>query len=136
MLSGRSAVPPVCYLGRYHVQVSALDEPVLDAPPGPSFPAAAVDRLLRRRPTALTTAMNGEPTAIFPIGAFERVMPLDILPIPLLRALAVGDTERALSLGCLELEEEDLALCTFVCPSKLDYGALLRQTLMQIEKEL
>ncbi len=136
VLSGRSAVSPVCYLGRYHVQISALDEPVLDAPPGPSFPAAAVDRLLRRRPTALTTAMNGEPTAIFPIGAFERVMPLDILPIPLLRALAVGDTERALSLGCLELEEEDLALCTFVCPSKLDYGALLRQTLMQIEKEL
>jgi Na+-transporting NADH:ubiquinone oxidoreductase subunit A len=41
-----------------------------------------------------------------------------------------------LDLGCLELEEEDLALCTFVCPSKLDYGALLRRTLLQIEKEL
>jgi Na+-transporting NADH:ubiquinone oxidoreductase subunit A len=84
----------------------------------------------------MTTALNGEPAAMLPLGSFERVMPLDILPTPLLRALAVGDTERALDLGCLELEEEDLALCTFVCPSKLDYGALLRRTLLQIEKEL
>jgi Na+-transporting NADH:ubiquinone oxidoreductase subunit A len=39
------------------------------------------------------------------------------------------------ALGCLELDEEDLALCTFVCPSKFDYGALLRTCLMAIEKE-
>jgi Na+-transporting NADH:ubiquinone oxidoreductase subunit A len=62
-------------------------------------------------------------------------MPLDILPVPLLRALAVGDTELAKDLGCLELEEEDLALCSFVCPGKQDYGALLRAALSRIEKE-
>ncbi len=73
---------------------------------------------------------------MFPLGSFECVMPLDILSTPLLRALVVGDTERALDLGCLELEEEDLALCAFVCPSKLDYGKLLRRTLTQIKKEL
>jgi Na+-transporting NADH:ubiquinone oxidoreductase subunit A len=61
-------------------------------------------------------------------------MPLDILPTPLLRALLVQDLETAQSLGCLELEEEDLALCSFVCPGKCDYGALLRSCLESIEK--
>ena len=53
----------------------------------------------------------------------------------LLRALIVGDTERAESLGALELDEEDLALCTYVCPGKVNYGPLLRQNLELIEKE-
>ena len=62
-------------------------------------------------------------------------MPLDILATPLLRALAVGDTDKAQALGCLELAEEDLALLSFVCPGKLDYGPLLRDALGKIEKE-
>jgi Na+-transporting NADH:ubiquinone oxidoreductase subunit A len=62
-------------------------------------------------------------------------MPLDILPTQLLRALLVGDTDTAQGLGCLELDEEDLALCSFVCPGKIDYGALLRVCLERIEKE-
>jgi Na+-transporting NADH:ubiquinone oxidoreductase subunit A len=70
-----------------------------------------------------------------PIGAFERVMPMDLLPTQLLRAIAVSDTDSAQQLGCLELEEEDLALCSFVCASKYDYGPLLRQVLERIEKE-
>jgi Na+-transporting NADH:ubiquinone oxidoreductase subunit A len=70
-----------------------------------------------------------------PLGQFEWVMPLDILPTQLLRALLVGDTDLAQALGCLELEEEDLALCTFVCPGKLDYGPLLREALERIERE-
>jgi Na+-transporting NADH:ubiquinone oxidoreductase subunit A len=72
---------------------------------------------------------------MIPIGTFEQVMPLDILPTQLLRAIAVGDTDAAQLLGCLELEEEDLALCSFVCPSKYDYGPLLRLALARIEKE-
>jgi len=70
-----------------------------------------------------------------PTGAFERVMPLDILPTQLLRALVTGDTETARELGCLELDEEDLALCTFVETGKVDYGPILRQNLQQIMKE-
>lgn len=57
-----------------------------------------------------------------PIGTYERVMPLDILPTLLLRDLIVGDTDSAQALGCLELDEEDLALCSFVCPGKYEYG--------------
>ena len=70
-----------------------------------------------------------------PIGAYELIMPLDILPSQLLRALIVGDTASAQELGALELDEEDLALCTFVCPGKYEYGPILRDNLTRIEKE-
>ncbi len=60
---------------------------------------------------------------------------MDILAVPLLRALLVGDTQSAQKLGCLELDEEDLSLCTFLCPSKYEYGPVLRENLTQIERE-
>jgi Na+-transporting NADH:ubiquinone oxidoreductase subunit A len=62
-------------------------------------------------------------------------MPLDLIPTLLLRSLISRDTTTAQDLGCLELDEEDLALCTFVCPGKYDYGSILRDNLMKIEKE-
>ena len=70
-----------------------------------------------------------------PIGSYEKVMPLDIVPTYLLRALIVGDTDQAQALGCMELDEEDLSLCTFVCTGKYDYGSILRRNLMTIEKD-
>ncbi len=88
----------------------------------------------RRKRLALTTARHGAPTAMLPLGGYERVMPLDILATQLLRALVVGDDETAKALGCLELEEEDLALLELVCPSKGSYGVLLRACLERIEK--
>ena len=91
--------------------------------------------LLGRRPLALTTTTNGSPRAMLPIGNFEAVMPLDILPTQLLRYLIIGDTEMAQKLGCLELDEEDLALCTYTCSGKYEYGPILRDILTRIEKE-
>jgi Na+-transporting NADH:ubiquinone oxidoreductase subunit A len=79
--------------------------------------------------------MHGRPAAMAPFGGFEKVTPLNILPTQLLRALLVGDTDMAQALGCLELDEEDLALCSFVCPSKINYGASLRDALQRIEKD-
>ena len=70
-----------------------------------------------------------------PIGAYEQVMPLDILPTQLLRSLIVGDTDSAIALGALEVVEEDLALCTYVCPGKYEYGPILRDNLTTIEVE-
>ena len=70
-----------------------------------------------------------------PVGSYERVMPMDILPTQLLRAIIVGDIESAQNLGALELDEEDLALCTYVCPGKYEYGPILRDNLSRIEKE-
>ena len=70
-----------------------------------------------------------------PIGSYEEVMPLDILPTQLLRALVSHDLEGCEKLGVLELAEEDLALCEYVCASKTDYSVLLRDMLTTIEKE-
>ena len=70
-----------------------------------------------------------------PVGTYEQVMPLDILPTQLLRSLIVGDSDQAQALGCLELDEEDLALCTYACPGKYEYGPILRDVLNSIEKE-
>jgi len=82
-----------------------------------------------------TTSTNGSERAMVPIGAYEKVMPLDILPTQLLRALIVEDMDSAISLGALELDEEDLALCTYVCSGKYEYGPILRGNLERIEKE-
>lgn len=142
VLSGHRARPPENYLGRFHLQLSAIAE----ARPGDdagwlgarnafSTHSMLVPNRPEKRRFAFTSALHGRSTAMLPLGGFERVMPLDILPTQLLRALLVGDIDAAKALGCLELDEEDLALCTFVCPSKLNYGPLLRATLAQIDKE-
>lgn len=144
VLSGRASSGEIFgYLGRYHNQVSALREGrerVFLGWLGAGFDMFSVSRaflssLIPGKKFAFTTTTNGSHRAIVPIGMYERVMPLDILPTFLLRSLAVHDVERAEQLGCLELDEEDLALCTFVCPGKQDHGRILRENLTLIEKE-
>jgi Na+-transporting NADH:ubiquinone oxidoreductase subunit A len=80
----------------------------------------------------LSILPKSPPGPTLPLEAFERAMPLDILPVPLMRALSVGDVEAAERLGCLELVEEDMALLSYLCPGHADYGALLRQMLDEI----
>ncbi len=142
--SGRHAVNELAYLGRYHLQISAIHE----APPrqffgwlrpgGNKFSSMNVflsSLSCKRKAYEFSAGLHGSPRAMIPINTFEEVMPLDILPTQLLRALLVGDTDMAQKLGCLELDEEDLALCSFVCVGKHDYGAVLRKNLHMIEKE-
>lgn len=83
----------------------------------------------------LTTHAGGSHRAMMAFGQLDRVMPLDILPTLLVRDLVVRDTDEAQALGALELDEEDLALCTFVCPGKYDFGRELRICLDIIERE-
>ncbi|MFH1570765.1 MAG: Na(+)-translocating NADH-quinone reductase subunit A [Gemmatimonadota bacterium] len=143
VLHGRLATAPLDFLGRYHLQVSALREGrnrVFLEWQKPGFGKYSVKRvyasaLAGRKLFEFTTSTEGSPRAMVPVGSYERVMPLDILPTFLLRALVIGDIERAQELGCLELDEEDLGLCTFVCPGKTDYGPILRRNLEIIEKE-
>lgn len=143
VLSGRTAHGVENYLGRYHQQLSVLlegRERVLFGylSPGTERHSALgiyLSSLFKGRRFALTTSTNGSPRAMVPVGSYERVMPLDILPTQLLRALIVGDIEVVQSLGGLELDEEDLALCTYVCPGKYEYGPILRDNLTRIEKE-
>jgi Na+-transporting NADH:ubiquinone oxidoreductase subunit A len=141
VLSGRRAATPLCWLGRYHTQISVLPEStdrefLAWARPGMSKYSAIrayAAHLLHRGDFELTTSQNGSPRAMVSIGSFEKVMPLDILATPLLKALLVRDTDSARDLGALELDEEDLALCTFVCNGKYEYGPYLRETLTDIE---
>lgn len=144
VLSGRRAVGPTGYLGRYHVQISVLREGREREFLGwqrPGFDKFSVKHVFASgfaadsRRFQFTTNANGSRRAMVPIGMYEQVMPLDILPTFLLRALLTGDTEQAQALGCLELDEDDIALCTFVDPGKADFGPLLRDTLTTIEKE-
>lgn len=141
VLNGHQASGPLAFLGRYHNQVSVLGEgspreffswmrPGLNKY---SAIRAYAAHWLKKNSFPLTTSQNGSPRAMVSIGTFEKVMPLDILPTPLLKALLVEDTDRARELGCLELDEEDLALCSFVCNGKYEYGPFLRMNLDEIE---
>ncbi len=131
------------FLGRFHQQISAIDDGAQReflgwmAPGSTSYSVlpAFLSALLPKRDRALSTAVNGSRRAMVPIGAYERVMPMDLMPTHLLRALALGDVEWAEELGVLELDEEDVALCTFVCPGKYEYGAALRRTLSSLAAE-
>ena len=131
------------FLGRYHQQVTVIPEGRRREFLGWLMPGRNrfsannlyLSSLMQEREMRFTTSQNGSPRAMVPIGNFERVMPLDILPTQLLRALLVRDTDMAQALGCLELDEEDLALCSFVCSGKYDYGPVLRTNLELIEKE-
>ena len=143
VLSGRGANEGLPYLGRYHVQVSILREDrerklVGWLMPGTRmhsvFPAF-LSKWVGEKSVEFTTNTNGSTRGMVPIGTYDTVMPLDILATQLMRSLLVGDLEKAIELGCLELDEDDIALCTYACPGKYEFGPVLRDVLTQIEKE-
>jgi len=142
VLSGRKAAGEFAFLGRYHNQVSVIREgrerPFLH------YLRAGVNNhsalpiyisSLSKKLFNMTTSTNGSERAMVPVGGYEDVTALDILPVQLLRALIVGDTEMAQKLGCLELDEDDVGLYTYVCVGKYEYGPILRDNLTTIEKE-
>jgi Na+-transporting NADH:ubiquinone oxidoreductase subunit A len=141
-LSGRQAVGTAAYLGRFHNQITVLPEDRERALFGWIMPGrgrySGLNLFWSRRRGGLLdlgTSLHGSPRAMVPVGAYERVMPLDLLPTQLLRALLVDDVETAEALGALELDEEDLALLSFVDCGKHDYGPALRRNLEQIWRE-
>ena len=145
VLYGHTAADWSAFLGCYSNQVSALQEgrarelfgwivPGKDKYSALNVYTSSVDRKDHRL-FPLTTDKNGSNRAIVPVGAYESVMPMDILATPLLKALVIGDSDQAQLLGCLELDEEDVSLFTFVDPGKHDFGPVLRANLTKIEKE-
>ncbi|MBV1915574.1 MAG: Na(+)-translocating NADH-quinone reductase subunit A [Pseudomonadales bacterium] len=143
VLSGRKAMGAVAYLGRYHNQISVLKEGrerellgyLTAGRDRHSVMGVYVSKFMKALKLPMTTTTNGSERPMVPVGSYEAVMPLDILPSHLLRALVVGDTDTAQKLGCLELDEEDLALCTYACPGKYEFGPILRDNLTTIERE-
>ena len=143
VLSGREAFANIAYLGRFHDQVSVLPEG-RERPAFHFFTLGAnrfsklpiyISQFFGGKKYNFTTTSNGSPRAMVPIGVYEEVMPQDYLPTQLLRALIVEDIITAVDLGVLELDEEDLALCTFVSPGKYEFGDILRDNLTRIELE-
>lgn len=142
LLSGRTAAGVEAFLGRHHLQVAVLAEGrerefVHYLRPGThrySIYSIYLGKWLKKI-FPFTTSSNGSPRAMVPVGTYEAVMPLDILPTQLLRYILVGDTDTAQALGVLELDEEDLGLCTYVCPGKYEYGPILRDVLTRIQVE-
>ncbi|BDX05429.1 Na(+)-translocating NADH-quinone reductase subunit A [Planctobacterium marinum] len=143
VLHGMHAHGVHAYLGRYATQVSVVAEDsekkflgwITPGSDKHSITRAYLGHMGGGKLFNMTSTTNGSDRAMVPIGNYERVMPLDVLPTLLLRDLLSGDTDGAQTLGCLELDEEDLALCTYVCPGKYDYGSVLRDCLDKIEKE-
>ena len=145
LINGREAIGSYAYIGKYHNQICAIEEP--NSSDRELFDWALLGRnrfsklgifissLLKNKEFNIKARMYGPDRAILPLGVYEEVFPLNLLITPLLRALAVGDTQELQSLGILELDEEDLALCSFVCPSKYDFSYLLRERLNAIEVE-
>lgn len=149
VFSGHRSHGTMAFLGRYHRQLSIIREDrsrnflgylslgankhsVL------SIYLSSLSKLLKflpQRMLDISTTTNGSPRGLVPTGSYERVMPLDILPTQLLLALLTNDIDTAIELGCLELDEEDLALCTYACPSKYEYGPVLRSVLTKIQQE-
>jgi Na+-transporting NADH:ubiquinone oxidoreductase subunit A len=143
VLNGVTAQGVHGFLGRFHTQVSLLKEGrekkflgwITPGSDKHSVTRAYLGHLGGSKKFDMTTTTNGSERSMVPIGNYERVMPLDIIPTLLLRDLISGDCDSAQTLGCLELDEEDLALCTYVCPGKYNYGPILRDCLTTIEKE-
>ena len=145
VISGREAIGPYAYLGRYHNQISVISEPNSKdrdfmnwLTPGPrkfSKIPLFLSALFPKKIFKFKALMNGSDRPIVPIGIYEEVLPQNFLPTVLLRNVVLMDTEKIQALGGLELDEEDLALCSFVCPGKYDFGSLLRAGLTKIELE-
>lgn len=144
LLCGRqSSYAPTAYLGRFHRQICVIEEPGAREFLGWAVPGfkkysalnVVASKLLGAQKFNFSTTLSGSHRSMVPIGAYEKVFPLDMEPTFLLRSLFSRDTERAKDLGVLELDEEDMSLCTFVSTTKEDYGILLRENLNIIEKD-
>jgi Na+-transporting NADH:ubiquinone oxidoreductase subunit A len=123
------------FLGRYDRQITRLPN-VVGAPIGARSIYSRLLNIIRgpRSGAVVDTAMNGWPSGMLPVEAFDRVWPFRTAPAALLRALLAEDVSTAERLGCLGLTEEDLALCAYVCPAKRDYATALRTVLQSIEQ--
>jgi Na+-transporting NADH:ubiquinone oxidoreductase subunit A len=144
VFEGRETAPgtPFGFLGRFANQVTLLENETSRRLISWALPLdgrythtnTLWDKFVRRR-LVFDTDTNGSLRAFVPIGQYESVMPFDVLPTQLVKALATGDVVLAEKLGVLEFAEEDIALCEYVDNSKQPLTAMLREMLDRIEKE-
>lgn len=131
------------FIGAYHQGVCEIeegDEPeffgwILPSYPRPSnsktFPSFAFPSAKYK----VNTNMHGEERAFVVTGEYEKVLPMDVLPMQLFKACLASDIDNMEALGIYEVVEEDIALCEFVCTSKLPLQSMLREGLNYLENE-
>ncbi|MCF7825470.1 MAG: Na(+)-translocating NADH-quinone reductase subunit A [Candidatus Marinimicrobia bacterium] len=100
-----------------------------------SFWPMFLSKLTPQKKLAPTTDMNGEERAFVSTGKYEKVVPMDILPVHLCKAILVEDIELMEQLGIYEVAAEDLALCSYICPSKIEFGDIIEKGIAAMEKE-
>jgi Na+-transporting NADH:ubiquinone oxidoreductase subunit A len=141
VLSGRESKGNFTFLGRFHDQVSVIEDSsgrsifnwLLPGKGRFSIRPVFASAYFKNLTFPMNTALWGGKRAIYPLGTYDEVMPLDIIATSLLKSISVGDTDKSKALGALELIEDDLGLCGFVCPGKNEFGPVLREVLTAIE---
>ncbi len=89
----------------------------------------------RKKEYEISTLMNGGHRAFVATGDYEKVLPMDIMPVFLAKSILAEDVKEMEQLGILEVDEEEMALCSYICLSKTDFGAIVRKGLDLLEKE-
>ena len=137
-------VEPFGYLGFYDNMVTVIPEGNhyeffgWMSPGFNKFSASRtfLSRLTPWRKFKFDTNLHGGKRAYVITGQYEKVMPMDILPVHLIKAILANDIERMEQLGIYEVVEEDMALCEYVCTSKTDVQQILRKGIESLIKEL
>lgn len=125
------------FLGYYHDQLTVIPEGrdleflgwLLPTYPRPDISRSFLSGWLPQRTYSVNTNTHGEERAFVMTGQYEQVLPMDMLPTYLLKSIHYQDVEEMEQLGIHELDEEDLALCEFVCTSKIPVQQMLRKGL-------
>jgi Na+-transporting NADH:ubiquinone oxidoreductase subunit A len=132
------------FLGYYDSQVTVIPEGDYYeffgwALPGAnkySFYKTYMSSLLPQKTYRLDTNFHGGERAFVVTGMYEKVVPMDIYPMQLLKAILANDIDLMENLGIYEIAEEDFALCEFICPSKIEIQSIVRNGLDLMIKEM
>jgi Na+-transporting NADH:ubiquinone oxidoreductase subunit A len=132
------------YLGYYDAQITVIPEGDYHeffgwATPGGSklsFYNIFLSRLFPGKVFQPDTNYHGGVRAFVMTGQYEKVVPMDIYPMQLFKAILAGDIELMENLGIYEIAEEDVALCEFICPSKIEIQSIVRSGLDMMVKEM
>jgi len=132
------------FLGFYDSQITVIPEGNYHeffgwAAPGLnkySFSRTFLSSLIPKRSYKLDTNFHGGERAFVVTGQYEKVVPMDIFPMQLLKAIIAQDIDMMENLGIYEVAEEDFALCEFICPSKIEIQSVLRNGLDLMRKEM
>jgi Na+-transporting NADH:ubiquinone oxidoreductase subunit A len=137
-------IGPNGFLGFYDSQITVIPEGNYYeffgwASPGInkfSFSRTFLSSLLPEKKYKLDTNMHGGERAFVMTGQYEKVVPMDIFPMQLLKAIIAEDIDMMENLGIYEVAEEDFALCEFICPSKIEIQSVIRKGLDLMRKEM